>query len=220
MRSFYTTRFDPVIGRKLELNRIRRQSNRAIREAEALRADGKIEEAYRKVAELVADLGHFSLDLPEMDAELDHAPSADEVFGEDVSASPAPEADSEPEENPEKTAAEYYRADNKINGAPPSDPEPISGVNEDAKPEEVAEEAPEAEEAVQENSVEGSVSPEDAVATPEPEENAAEADEPAGEEVLGEPEASEEASIPAASVITERPARSTGRSGRATRPGM
>ncbi|MTH95478.1 hypothetical protein [Roseibium sp. RKSG952] len=223
MRSFYTTRFGPVTGRDLELNRIRRQSNKAIREAESLRADGKIEEAYRKVAELVADLGHFPLDLPEMDAELDHTPSADEIFGEDISASPAPEIDTEPKDNPERTAAEHYRADNKINGAPPSDPEPTSGMSEEAKPEDVTETAPEAKDEAHETYVELAASPDPRV-TSEPEEAVASTTEPSDEDILDEPKASdrtsEEDSVPAASVIAERPARSPRRSGRATRPGM
>lgn len=199
--TFYARNYLPVNGRELELNRIRRQSFKAISDAEKLRSEGKLDQAYMGLANLVADLGYFNLNLPEMEAEMNQAPGADEVFGEEASAS-VPDATVEQAENPEKTAAEHYRADNKINGAPPSDPEPISGVDAEAKPEEAEDDVAEAEE-VHDASV-------------------AESEEVAEPAVESAPEVDKEEKVAAivADEMPEPPVTRPARPGRATRPGM
>lgn len=194
-RSFRAKSFTPIKGRDYEVAMIRRQAFKSIKEAEKQREAGDLAQAYKIVASLVADLGHVDLQLPELEEAMDAQPSPDEVFGEEA---PSPEANADV--NPEKAAADHYRADDVLKGGPENEPKPTEEMKQGLDATEAAEAAP--------------VEPEEAPETAPVEEPAVEA--AAEEEVAPEVEndASELEDAPAPSPRRGRPGR-PGRPGRA-----
>lgn len=140
-RSFRAKSFVPIKGRDYEVAMIRRQAFKSIKEAEKQREAGDLAQAYKIVASLVADLGHVDLQLPDLEEAMDAQPSPDEVFGEEA---PSPEANAEA--NPEKAAADHYRADDALKGEPENEPKPTEEMKQglDAAEEAVAEETADA----------------------------------------------------------------------------
>ena len=78
-RSFYVEKFKILTGPTLELARIRRDGETLIDRAEALRTEGKLDEAYRTLLEFASRACNRPMEIVTAKAD---APEDDEVFGE------------------------------------------------------------------------------------------------------------------------------------------